>query len=888
MTDKNFMSGNGGDFAGGGATGSWQDYLNQTAAETARLNRSGTPVNQSAAETARLNRSKTSENQSAAETARLNAYEHSANNIVTSSESLEKLNIQFQPNILDNYDAVTYHWKLFIVPDSITTSGRVLDVSNQTIIAESGVSDLTIDKVEMQAVTSPSVECGTGTMTNVKFEIVEPAGAGLIDKLFYQSIALGIGNWHTMPLYLQLEFRGRVPETSESVSTAPGAIGNMRWLWQLKMGTVKANVTTVGTRYDFETTLYHEFGQSNLIAGLKYNISLSKLEKFSDAMEELEDKFNAHELVMLATNTSIPDVYKIIVDPEIAGYSITPSTNNTNSIRSNDFVKFDIKSATFNVGTGVDKIIDSLLSTTREYQDSMIGAITPGASGSPMNAEVSQIRKFWRIITEARPLGFDKRRGTNAHEFTIFVVAYDLGILDSNTSQTANIPYTIEAQRRRLATYVKKSILKKKYNYIFTGLNDQIINFDLNMNYASGAAFSRLGGVYSNLAMADRGVITQNNAEDEAAVTEKLINAIALENNATTTNSASSKTAAADARNAINAAKLTDVTKSRYIKILDNAKKENRITYFRQLQDTGGADINGQISNSVFNATNLAKPVDNFQGTFISDVDINSKLAKDTYGNFLEATKGKLHPTAYYDMIQDKSVGLGIESNSNSGIQKLSSMFSVALHSGLDASMQKIKMTIKGDPFWLSPQPFSDTNYQLYNSLKPVSEAINIIKQGHYNITNSVNIYGSDNFIIIRFRTPRIFDTNENTEDGASAYNEVETFSGVYKVTNIVSKFEMGKFTHELACILDPEIRIIDFIRDIEDNAKTRDIPTTVQDMTTIRNLIPNTAVKSQKILGANPSTEYIATSAGNIQLTGTNIPTTLQNPLPGLPDIIG
>lgn len=880
MAVNNFIPG-GGSFGGAGASGGWEDAVTQSAAETARLARQAL-----GAASASVNLPKT-ENQSAAETARLNAYAHQSNNIVTSSESLGKLNLQFQPNILDNYDVVTYHWKLFIVSNDVTSSGLVLDLSNQTIIAESGVSDLTIDKVEMRSLTTPSVECGTGTLTNVKFEIVEPSGAGLIDKLFYQSVALGIGNWHTMPLYLQLEFRGRSPETSDSEDGMPGAISGMKWLWPLKMGNIKANVTTVGTRYDFETTLYHELGQSNIYSGLKYNTVLGNLDTFGRAMDELAEKFNTDQLISLFTNASVPDIYKIIVDPKIAGYKITPS-DNTNSIRSNDYVKFGTKSATFNPGTAMDKIIDSLLATTAEYQTGLTGAVTPGAAGAPMNSEINQMKKFWRIITEARPLEFDKRRGTNAHEFTIFVVEYDLGILDANTAQDANAPYTLEAQRRRLATYAQKSILKKKYNYMFTGLNDQVVNFDLNLNCAFGAAASRLGGVYSNLAMADKGVVTQNNSEDESAVTEKLIKAIALENNATTADGTAAKTAIIDARNAINTAKLTDVDKARYIKILDSVKKENRITYFQQLHATGGSDINGQISNSVFNATNLAKPVDNFQSTFISDVNINSQQAKDTYKNFLEITKGKLHPTAYYDMIQDKSVGLGIESNSNSGIQKLSSMFSVALHSGLDASLQKIKMTIKGDPFWLFPQPFIDTEHQLYNSLKPINVAIDTIKQGHFNITDSVNIYGSDNFIIIRFRTPRIFNTDANTEDGSAAYNEVETFSGVYKVTNITCKFEMGKFTQDLECILDAQIRLLDFIKDIEDSSKMLDVPTTVSDLSTTRNLIPKTAIKAQTILGTADSTRNLVTTAGQVLTTKANIPINLPNQLPGLPDMLG
>ena len=818
----------------------------------------------------------------------VNAYAHQENNIVVSSDDLGKLNMQFQPNILDNYDVVTYHFKLFIVPPAVTSSGYVLNVQDQVIIAESGVSDLTIDKVELRFNATPSVESGTGVLTNVKFEIVEPSGAGLIDKLFYESVALGIGNWHVMPVYLQLEFKGRTPGDSNSEDGSPGAIGNLKWLWVLKLSDIKANVTTVGTRYDFTAILYDQVTQSNVYSVLRYNAVLSNLDTFGNAMQQLEDKFNADQLLMLIDNSSIPDIYKIIVDPKIASELITPVNKNQNSRRADDFVTFGEKSATFVPGTSVDKIIDSLLATTDKYQKSMTGAEVAGAEGQPMNAEIDQMKKFWRIVTEARPLQFDPRRCNNANEFTIYVIEYDIGCLDQSAAQTANGPTTIDAQRRRLATYAKKAILKKKYNYMFTGLNDQVINFDLNLNCAFAAANSRLGGVYNNLAMADKGVVTQDNSNDEAAITEQIVKAISFQNHADTANTASATTAMADAKKSIAASKLPAAQKQRYTTLLDQAKPENRLVYLRNVTAAGGINNDGTLATARAKATNLALPVDNFQGTFISDVNSNSQLAKDTYQDFLNNTRGKLHPIAFYETIQDKAIGLGIESNSNSGIQKLSSMFSTALHSGLDATLQKVKLTIKGDPFWLFPQPFADNKHQLYNSMQPVDVALDNIKNGQFNVESSVNIYGSDNFIIIRFRTPRIFNTDANTEDGSSAYNEVETFSGVYKVVIIVSKFEMGKFTHELECNIDTEIRLLDFMKDIEDNAKIADIPTTASDLSTKRNLIPDTAIKTQKIMGSADAPPNIMSSAGDVLLAKSNIPSGISNALPGLPTSFG
>lgn len=850
MPSKDFMSGLGGNFAGGGASGDWVPDPNQSAAETARLARQAIKRhinNQSPAETARLNRAGTPVFSQPD-----NNYSHESNNYVTNSNDENfDLNLQIQPNVLDNYDDVTYHWKLFITTPEASSSGDIFNIANQTIIAETSVTDLTIDKVEIRAGASPSIESGTGVSTHVKFEITEPSGAALLDQMFYQSIALGIGNWVTMPVYLQLQFKNRKPDTSEVDDGTIGSLANLRWIWTISLTQTKANITSAGTRYEFEGIIYNELAQSNANFTLQHNTVLNKLDNFSDAMAELQDKLNADQLLKLLGNYSIPDSFKIIVDPKIAGFKITPVDSSTNSVRNDNFVTYGIKDASFPSGTAIDKVIDSLLAQTGEYQKSMLNAPTPGAEGVTMNEEVSQMKKFWRIITETRPLQFDPLRQVVAKEFTIFVIEYDLGVLDANTFQTAAEPITLEAEKKRLATYVKKSILKKLYNYIFTGLNDQVIDFDLTINNAFAATQSRFNGIYQNPAMSSKGVQTHNHAFDESKLTNEISAAISLQNNARTAGTDSALTALVNAQSSIDAADLPLATRQRYSTILANAKPESRMSFLAEVQARGGINNDGTLSSARARAVSLAKPIrekiTQQQFNFISDVNIESRAAKSAYTNLMEYSKGKLRPIARIESMQDRQVGLGVESNSNSGIQKLSNMFSVALHSGLVGSFQRIKMRIKGDPFWLFPQPIENTNTKIFNSLKPVSEAIDSIKRGHFNYADSANLYGTDNFLIIRFRSPKIYNEDENP-DSIDPNTDIEAFSGVYKVTEVTSIFGVGKFEHELTCILDPEIRLLNFMAQINDASSKKNIPTAPAELIT-NNPIPESARKTEKII---------------------------------------
>ncbi len=864
-----------------------------------------------------------------------NPMSHNTNNIVANSDDAGldghiDLSTAFVPNILDQYDTVTYHWKLFIVDNDASSTGRIFDTDSQTIIAESGVSDLTIDKVEIRSVCTPSIESGTGTSTHASFEIVEPAGAGLIDKIFYQSLALGIGNWSVMPIYLQLQFRGRSPETGEAEGGSPGTIGSLRWVYPLKLSSIQANVTTVGTRYDFQCTIYNEYTQSNAMFTLQHPVVLNSVTSFPNAMAKLQDQLNDDQFYQQISTNSIPDSYRIVVDPVFADpkYNITPINANTNTQRNSSTDKLENKNATFPAGTAIDKIIDSLLSNTNGFQNDIKNSNTPGAEGNPMNGEKSQMKKLWRIITETRPVKFDPSRCDYAKEHTIFVVQYDIGILDQSVFQDTSGPSTLESERRRLMTYVKKNILKKKYNYIFTGLNDQVINFDIKINNAFALATARMNGIYTNSAMMDKGIVTHDHAAEEAAVSRKIYQAVSLQNKASTASTTEKEAAIKDAQTAIQAATtIADSEKTRLLALLSQSKPESRLNYNKFLQTTGGiqntvnlatSKVNGLTGisastvlsntlntaklNAKVNATPRSEKVTQSNLNFISNVDPGSKEAKDVYKNYVSELKGKLRPIARIDSLQQAQVGMGVDSNSNSGLQQLSSLFSVALHAGYGAGFAQTQLSIKGDPFWLFPQPYTSTDARIYNSLKDETEAIDYIKNAHARINNTningVNIFGSDNFILIRFRTPRVFNVDENP-DTSNPNTDVETLSGVFKVISVVSKFENGKFHQDLVCNIDTNINILNFMDEIEADARKTSNPVS-PDSLTLKSLLPSTAIATDRIMGGlsikgiqSTVTSSVASAEQTLQSAvsfkgvslGSNIPTSVSSLIPGLPN---
>jgi hypothetical protein len=193
----------------------------------------------------------------------------------------------------------------------------------------------------------------------------------------------------------------------------------------------------------------------------------------------------------------------------------------------------------------------------------------------------------------------------------------------------------------------------------------------------------------------------------------------------------------------------------------------------------------------------------------------------------------------------------------------------------------KIKLTIKGDPFWLFPRNISSGDNPLnYLSGLDGQVAIAELKNAQTKYDSSVDLYSADNFIVIRMRTPKIY--NEVT-GFTEPYTDVESYSGVYKVITITSKFDNGVFNQEIDAILDPVINftdIKDFIKLIEKASEQPEAvnPPVISGINTFpskqqRLTSNNTPLKGQDNTGATPASSLTKTFGKSNNKPLSNVP---------------
>jgi hypothetical protein len=146
------------------------------------------------------------------------------------------------------------------------------------------------------------------------------------------------------------------------------------------------------------------------------------------------------------------------------------------------------------------------------------------------------------------------------------------------------------------------------------------------------------------------------------------------------------------------------------------------------------------------------------------------------------STAGKEIPTeTSYSAVKTKSDNKGggpSETNSS----RVAKLFHDALINAKD--LVNLDIDIVGDPYYL-------TSSGMGNYVAGETDHVNI------NADGDINYYTGDVDIVVNFRTP--IDINQTTglyDFGKSV--EVQQFSGLYKVTNITSTFNRGKFSQKL------------------------------------------------------------------------------------------
>lgn len=732
------------------------------------------------------------------------------------AESSVNIDADIEQNILDRFDLPTYHIRYYMMADKAVEADDFSGARRERIIiAESGVTALEIDDLEIHTVAGISREAGIGKATNFSFTIIEPHGAQLLDRIAEAANRLGIANFAKAPFFLEVSFRGR--STGDLSSMEPGTDNELRglvWTWPIIMTKMAMNVNVGGSTYALEAAIYGDLAYTNQASDVEKStvVTASTVGEFFTGFEE---QLNLREAEKAESNKYKEiDKYKFFIDEKILNEKIIPDRIGDQQNRAATMNKLENGKIefTFQPGISIDRVVESILSLTAFFQKEIKGTDDKDTQGDDKKGEDAIFQTLYRMLADTKMGPYDTERQDYQRTYRYLIVPYNM-----TTVQTISNEKSTVDSNQRFQAIKRKGLVRKIYDYIYTGLNDQVLDFDLTFNFNWYAALPLQGGKSTNVADAEvKG--TQTDAQKESSL---LASSDSIRNFDPSVSSSAPVLSAFEllsgaGTNLVTAAtaEINDIIGTQ-VATTDELLEQFQSGLEPQFSPVpgvvgGGSSLVSQLLDGARtpkitaddSAKNLAQQGLTDAPARLEDVSVGEKDVALFLSTYTES-----HPT------QGSSSGSG-GLVASPGQTMLSAMFEQA-QSPVSADLLNIDLKIKGDPYWLEPPP-ALINIAPLSSLEralakrgidPTVEGavVEIISPATESDITTVDTSESQTYMIFRSFTPQQFDAETGLTAPGNANN---VLNGIYAVRTVTHSFSGGQFTQDLHAIRDPKITL--------------------------------------------------------------------------------
>lgn len=401
-------------------------------------------------------------------------------------EAVRRGGSYYEPNQLNDLESYTYNWAIHIVHPRTTVlpASEIIQNSNQFItIAQSGVeNEISIERVSQQNALTFDKENRSAVANTFAIDLTEPAGFTLYNRLLYASQQLGIEQFLQACYILELNIRGW--RNGQAVTVGP-------YYYTCKTDRMPMQYRDGASSYSF--TLYEttQVAFNRLEFHLLEDIPRIQASNYGDFLSQFQDIVNqqAREQVINSPGQMYPNVYEFTTDGEFASWkfdaAIAEDLLGTRAISvtgTDEQLEFSISQ-----GTSLTAAMAMALFHTRKFR--MVMTRAGFALDQPEDQEASPER----LTDLTQWVTFDTNVQFGAYD--ILIQEYQKFISYHSKPYIApeiihdpmsfdKLRYNPRLQRRRLLNLFDTGLLRKRYDYIYTGLNTEVLNIDLTFNNA--------------------------------------------------------------------------------------------------------------------------------------------------------------------------------------------------------------------------------------------------------------------------------------------------------------------------------------------------------------------------------------------------------------------
>lgn len=532
-------------------------------------------------------------------------------------------------NKLDDYDVVTYHIKLFVadfVGKDLTDEamqGRT-EIKPVAIIAETGVTDIGIDNLEFETVFGFQDETFTSFSTVFTFQLKEPLGTTLLDRMEQAAAYVGARNFTKIPFFLEIYFVARDPSTGD-----PVVLDQTKKIFPVHIINCDISVDKGGSVYDCRAVRINDYAYDDNIGFIRQDINLDNVYDLYEAGAKLEEYLNSQEFWSQQHASFGPDGcppeeyffdFSQIPDPS---FNEPAKDQLEKTGRNNSYDVLDNKTTNIHIPSGmpINRLIDFLMTNTKWLQEEINADERTKNDKNPL-----RFKTAFKVVSEVRFKGYHEGIGDYIRQITYRAVPITVGTSSSSTTNP------VENDSRNVISYDSPPVsfgtngqIVKKYNYLYTGMNTSVLNFNFKVNLAWYAALPQQYGYYTNANAHETG-LTAHKPDTQGSNT-------ALENTKIE----------ADRRNKVDC-RLTsspDKGRERNLYITRDGNKESRGVYessfrvYPYWHDNFGIIEADRTSARAKTNTLLRSYVQNAQQEFVT-IDLEIRGDPDWYTNLLD------------------------------------------------------------------------------------------------------------------------------------------------------------------------------------------------------------------------------------------------------------
>ena len=414
--------------------------------------------------------------------------------------SKEDVIIQWQPNTLTTKQSWTYVLRLTMLSPNDTTnlgytSTQALNSQNGIVVAETGVtSKFNITNLETTHVVNwtPLARAAYGLTATIT--ITEPLGVTLLDNIVRGAKNLKIKNHLDAAYLLEIRFEANDDEDNNDEGKLP-----YHFVYAMSITDFTVAVNQGGANYYLKLVEVSQIALRSSVQDLNRSITI-KATTLGQFVTDLTKRLN-EQSVKQTDSTAFPDAYNIIFDWSSQKMSQWIFTGNIISAGapkySLDMIGDGVLNSTFHKGSSIVEILSVAIAATKEMQE------FPTASGSKAKETTesdekkdSDPRLWFRIVPDVvYTKNYDSLRNVYQKTFTYRI---KLEINDKVGDMSGGFFVDKDGQEARLNEFVDNKLLTKKYMYLYTGQNTEVLNFDIKLNNTYWQLKAINGGVSSN------------------------------------------------------------------------------------------------------------------------------------------------------------------------------------------------------------------------------------------------------------------------------------------------------------------------------------------------------------------------------------------------------